>query len=100
MVYLEALHNFITVLQYIIKVQDLSTGPQKYEITCNLLLGESLRVFEQKTWECGTEINNNYKLVIQYLISHFLPSKELQGQERYLFRGLYKPRETKIREFI
>ena len=34
------------------------------------------------------------------LISHFFFPKALQRQKRYLRRGLYKPRDTKIQDFI
>ena len=43
---LEALLKFIIVLQKIIKVQDLSTRPQKYRSNHNLLLVKALQVFE------------------------------------------------------
>ena len=41
----EALLKFIVVLHKVIKRQELSTGPQKYGMACNLLLGDSLWVF-------------------------------------------------------
>ena len=34
------------------------------------------------------------------LINHFFPPKSLQRQNRYLHRGLYKPCDNKIRNFI
>ena len=33
-------------------------------------------------------------------IAHFFPSKVLKSQKRYLRRGLYKPCDRNIREFI
>ena len=46
---LEALLKFVTILNKIIKVYDRSTGPQKYEVTQDLVIGEDLQVFEQTT---------------------------------------------------
>ena len=54
----------------------------------NLVMGEALQVFEQKARERVLETNANYELVMKDLISHFFLTKVLQGQERYLRRGL------------
>ena len=75
----------------IIRVQYLSTGPQKFGMTRNLVLGKSLQVFEQKARERGAETNANYEFVMKDLISHSFSPKALQRQNRYLRRGLYKP---------
>ena len=44
----EALLKFVTILHNIIRGQDLSTEPQKFGMTRNLVIKEELRVFEQK----------------------------------------------------
>ena len=69
-------------------------------MTRNIVVGEALWVFEQNNRDRVTETNASYKLVMKYLISHFFPPKALQIQKRYLQRGLYKPRGTKIQEFV
>ena len=46
------------------------------------------------------ETNTNYELVIKELIFHFFPPKVIQRQKRYLRRGVYKPRDTKIRYLV
>ena len=46
------------------------------------------------------ETNTNYELVIKELIFHFFPPKVIQRQNRYLRRGVYKPRDNKIRYLI
>ena len=69
-------------------------------MTSNFFVGESLWVFDQKTRERGTESNSNYELVIKDLIANFFLPKALQRQKRYLQRGLYKPRDINIRDFI
>ena len=60
----------------------------------------SARGFEQKTRYRRKETNENYELVMKDMISNFFPSKALQHQKRYLQRGLYKPCDTNIRDFI
>ena len=42
----EALINIITILNKIIQGQGLTTGPQKFGMTRNLVIAEPLRVFE------------------------------------------------------
>ena len=96
----EALLKFVSLLQNIIRGQDLSTGSQKFGITGKLVLGEALQVFEQKSRERGTEKNANDDLVMKYCIYYFFPPMELQCQKNYLRRGMYKPHDTKIRYFI
>ena len=96
----EALLNFFTLLHKIIQGQDLSTGPQNFGVTSNLVIVEALRVFEQNNWDRGAETNAKYELVMEDFIAHFFPSKVLKSQKRYLRRGLYKPCDRNIREFI
>ena len=96
----EALLKFVTLFKNIIWGQDMSTVPHKFGMTRNLVVGESLWVFEKNTWDRGTETNANYKLVMKYFITNFFPPNTLQRQKRYLQRWLYKPRNTKIRDFI
>ena len=69
-------------------------------MTCDLVVGESLQVFDQNNQDRGTENNANYDLVIKYLINQFFSSKALHRQKRYLRRGLYKSHDTKIQDFI
>ena len=96
----ESLLKLLAILNNIIKGQDLYTGFQRYGMAHNLIIGESLLIFGQKTRERGSETNANYKLVMQDVFIHFFPSKVLQLQKRYLLRGLYNPHDTKISKFI
>ena len=96
----EALLKFMTLLNNINWGQDLSMGPQKFGMTGNLVIVESLRVFENKSRERGMKTNANYKLVMKDLISHLFHSKALQRQKRYLGRALYKHHDTNIRNFV
>ena len=80
----EALLKFVTLIKKIIQVQDLSMVLKKCLLTRKLIVGGSLQIFEQKTWDRGTENNKNYKLVMKYFITHFFPPKVLQRQKRYL----------------
>ena len=93
---MEDILKLFMLLNKIIRGQDLYTGPQKFIITRNLIAREALRVFEQNTWDRGTETNENYELVMNDLITNFFPSKAQYFQKRNLQRGLYKPRDTKI----
>ena len=51
----EALIKFINLLHKIIRSKELSTVPQNFGMTRNLVIGEPLQVFEQKSKERGTE---------------------------------------------
>ena len=46
------------------------------------------------------ETNSNYELVMKDLISYLFPPKTLQLRKRYLRRGIYKTRDTKIQYFM
>ena len=97
---IEALLKFVTLPHKIIRVQYLSAVSQSFGMTRNLVVGEALQVYEQKAWETGTEKNAKYGLVMKDLVYHSFPPKVLQRQKRYLRRGLYKPCDTKILDFI
>ena len=88
------------ILHKIIQGQDLYTGLQTFTMTRKLILGEALRVFEQKTRYMGTEANAKNELVIKDMIYRFFLPKALHILKRYLQRGLYKPRAINIRELI
>ena len=79
--------NFVTILQSTIKGQYLSTGPQNFGMTENLVVGEALRVFGQKAQETGTEINANYELVNNDLVSHFFSSQGSSVPEQVPQKG-------------
>ena len=51
----ETLLKFFTIIHKIIRGKDLSTGPQKFGMTQNLVVGESLRVFGQKAQDRATK---------------------------------------------
>ena len=69
-------------------------------MTRNLVIGEALWVLEKNTHKRGTETNENYKLVMEDLITDLFPPNALRRQKRCLQRGVYKTRKTKIWEFI
>ena len=57
-------------------------------------------MIEQKYQERGMVTNANNELVMKDFICHFFPPKSLQHKKRYLRRGLYKPRDKNIQDFI
>ena len=96
----ESFLKFFTSINKIVQGKDLSKVPQKFRMTRNIVVGESLQLFEQKTWDRVNENKLIYKLVMIYLFNCFFPPEALQRQKRYLLRGLYKPRNTKIWDFV
>ena len=96
----EAILKFVIIIHKIIRGKYLSMGPQKFGIKRNLVAEEAMRLFEQKAWVRGRETNTDYELMMKDLISHFFPPKELHLQKRYLRRGIYRPRGTKIEDLI
>ena len=65
----EALLKFVTLLHNIIRGHDLSTGTQKFGMMWNLVVGESLQVFEQKAQEREKK-TNKHKLRVGDEITH------------------------------
>ena len=55
----ETLLKFVTILNNIIKGHELYTGTHKYKMTRNLVVGESLQVFDHNNWYQGTDTNYN-----------------------------------------
>ena len=53
---------FLVLINNILKVNNLTTGPQMYAIKKNFMVGESLQFLEQKSWAYGRETIKNYKL--------------------------------------
>ena len=77
----EALLKLLTIMENIIKGQDLFTGYQKYGMARNLIL-----TLEQKTRERGPETNANYKLVIED-VSSTSSHRKCSITRRYTFKG-------------
>ena len=88
--------KLLALLENITKGQSLATGTKMYAINNNIQVGEALRVFEQQAKSKGYKTRGNYKSVTEGATSHFFPPKALQYQKRYIFRGLYNPRESNI----
>ena len=96
----ESLIKFIIFLHKIMKGQDLSTGPQIFGMTWNLVVGKALWMFKKKAQERVDDKNANYFFVMKDLVSYFFLPEALQIQKRYLGRAMYKPRNTKIKYII
>ena len=92
----EALLRFITLLNKIVNYHILTTVPQMYEMTKNLLAGEVGWVFEQQARIIGKYNTGKYKLAIMGLAIQLFPPKTPQHQKRYLHRGLFNPWYSKI----
>ena len=71
--------KFLMILNEILKGKKLNMPPtQQYVMTNNLLNREALWLFGQKYQEKGNPTTENYELVIQCLMTHFLLQKDLQ----------------------
>ena len=60
------------VLNKIIKGHNLETGPQSYSMTNNILIRETIPVFDHKSKEIGNVTTMNYNLVIQGMMTQSL----------------------------
>ena len=96
----KSLIKLLVLPEKIINSQNPTTVTQMYDMKKNHLEGYSLRVFEQKSQAYRNKITMNYKLVIEDLMTHFFSPKALQNQKRYLCQGMFKPRDSKICDFI
>ena len=84
----------------VIKGQNLTTGPQRYEFYRRILTGKALARFEETAATAGTETIPNLRIVLQGVMNYVLPARALQTQKRYMRRLCRKPPEMTMKEYI
>ena len=60
----------------------ITTGPNKFRFTRTFLEGEALRIFVLKATELVQETAANLKIVLNHVVSYFVPNGCLFNQKR------------------
>ena len=95
--------NLIDILQAQLVIEKglignaVTTGPNKYFFTRTFLEEESLRIFDLKATELVQETVPNYKIVMNHVVSYFVPKECLSKQKRYVFYKIIKRRKLTMR---
>ena len=62
----------------------ITTGPNQYRFTRTFLDGEALRIFDLKATELVQETVANLKILMNHIVTYFVPKDFLSKQKRYL----------------
>ena len=78
----------------------ITTGPNKFCFTRNILEGEALRIFDLKATELVQETAANLKTVLNHVVSYFGPNECLSKQKLYLRYTMTKPHKLTTRQYV
>ena len=92
--------NFVELVNKCITGQNITTGPQMYQLVLRVLQGDAKAQFEAQTGHFGAQNPRNFKNVMAAMTVHVFPRYALRDQKRYLQRYLEKPIKMKVRKFV
>ena len=92
--------NFVELVNKCIIGQNITTGPQMYQLAVRVLQGDAKAQFEAQTGHFGSQTAGNFKSVMAAMTVHVFPRYALRDQKRYLTRYLEKPLKMKVRKFV
>ena len=79
---------------------NITTVPNRYRFTRNILDGEALRIFDLKSTELLQETFPNHKIIMNHVVTYFGPKECLSKQKRYLHYKMTKPRKLTTRQYV
>merc|ERR1711966_427836 len=79
--------------------QDITTGPQMYQLVQRVLQGYAKAQFDTQAAAHGNQTAANFKAIMATMTVHVFPRYALQDQKRYMRRYLKKPLGMKVRSF-
>ena len=79
--------------------QDITTGPQMYQLVQRVLQGDAKAQFDTQAAAHGSQTAANFKAIMATMTVHVFPRYALQDQKRYMRRYLKKPLGMKVRSF-
>ena len=82
-----------------IKGQNITQGPQMYQLVLRVLQGDAKAEFEKQARDAGNETAANFRIVMTAMTVHVFPRFAYRDQKRYLQRYLAKPSDMKVRTF-
>ena len=82
-----------------IKGQNITQGPQMYQLVQRVLQGDAKAEFDKQARDAGNETAANFRAVMTAMTVHVFPRFAYRDQKRYLQRYLGKPADMKVRTF-
>ena len=79
--------------------QNITTGPQMYQLVQRVLQGDAKAQFDTQAAAHGSQTAANFKAIMATMTVHVFPRYALQDQKRYMRRYLKKPLSMKVRSF-
>ena len=87
-------------LKRVIKGQNLTTGPQRFEVARRLLTGGALTTFNQALPPGDSETVASYDICMNAVRVSVFPKHANVNQRRLMRTGMRKPLEMKIQQFV
>ena len=79
---------------------NVTNGPGQYAMARRVLQGDALSAFERAVAANGNETVEHLKKCLTALKKHVFPLNSYQRQRHYLNRGVRKPKDWTVREFM
>ena len=81
------------------KGQNITAGPQMYQLVQRVLQGDAKAEFDKQARNAGNQTAANFESVMTAMTVHVFPRYAYRDQKRYLQRYLQKPTDMKVRTF-
>ena len=96
---IKVLHARLTIEKGI-TCNAITMGPNQYRFTRTFLDRKSLRIFDLKSTELRQETVVNLNILMNHVVTYFIPKESLSKQKRYLRYKMEKPRKLTTRQYV
>jgi hypothetical protein len=90
----------VIALEKIFKGQDITTGPEQYNMCRKVFQNEALTAFNNAATLVGNETVVNLKTVFKKVAATVFPIKAYFTQKQAMRRFMRKPKDMKIRDYV
>ena len=90
---------FRELVEKCIRGQNITSGPQMYQLVQRVLQGDAKAEFDRQADNAGNQTVANFQSVMTAMTVHVFPRYAYRDQKRYLQRYLAKPVDMKVRTF-
>ena len=96
----EELLEFLKTCYEIFEGQEINSGKDRFSFMQQMLVGDALAVFNNKSEELGAKLMKNFDQCVKELKKHIFPFNSLAYQKRYM-RNMFKmPTNWPIRQYV
>ena len=94
--FIEVLRASLTIAQGLTR-NNITTGPKQYRFTRTFLYGEALHIFDLKLTELCHKTVANLIVVMNHVVTYFVPKECFSKQKCYICYKMEKPRNLTTR---